>query len=611
MAGRKVQYIIDVDEKGAVTGARKTEKALENVDKQAQRTGKSGTQMAAQMQNAGKGVADLDRNSRGANQVLFSMSDAIQDASFAGGNLADISRYAGNNVAVAAEQFAVMSARAGGSKAALQSVIGSFFGVGGLITALNLGLVALNLFGDGMNSVEDDTESLNEDVDTLITNWEKTIELQEKFGAFDDDEIGLATIDAKLKEASEDLSEVNRQLEKAQEAQRKLDQFRRKYGGDGGPLLLTEELSRELIQLEAQVNQYEDISDLQEERKTLQKEINDLAEERVDTTTSLLDSDTQQAKTAQEIREEKERQLSLERMIADARRSTIPDQPEDQIMGMDINIPDAPDMDLTHRLFPPGSLGELREKLRSLREELVTATDPKEINRLNNAIGITQDQMSELQGKTKETGNEMAAQMVVAAGNAMMYADTMEEAMARAFEAIAQVIIAEYVKNALITAGASGPLAFAVSGVLAGLAVRAGRTLVDNLDEKAQGGLARGPSHAQGGMIGMIGGKPAFEFEGGEAIINRKSTQMFLPQLNAINQAGGGVPLAADGALTLNNISRDAGPLPMIGGGSSLEGVLSKLTQVLENGITATTDLTEFEDAQSRMDQKAKALGNA
>lgn len=603
MAGRKVEYIIDVDEKGAVKGAQKTESALESLDKQASKTGRSGTQMATQMSTAGKGVADLDRNSRGANQVLFSMSDAIQDASFAGGNLADISRYAGNNIAVAAEQFSVMSARAGGSKAALSALVSSFTGVGGIIMALNLGLVALNLWGDGLSSTEEKTEDLNEDIDTLLTNWEKTIELQEQFGAFSEDETGLEKIDAQLREAREDLKAMNQELEAAQEAQEALSYFEETRMQPGQ--IVTMQLAEQREELQKQVDQYRDIDDLKADIKNTEEDIDELIKQKIDTTNALVDSDTQQAKTAKEIREQKERQLSLERMIADARRSTMPEQPEDQIMGMDINIPDAPDLDLGKKLFPEGSLGYLREQLRILREDLMTATDPGQINRLNEAIRTTQDEMQDLQGGTKAAGDEHNTQMGMAIANQILMAETAEEAGARVIDTILSLIVAYAVESAMKS------LPFPANLIAAAGAAAAAKGLQSLIPEFAQGGLAIGPRHAQGGMLGVIGGKPAFEFEGGEAIINRKSTRMFLPQLNAINQAGGGVPLAADGALTLNNISRDAGPLPMIGGGSSLEGVLSKLTQVLEDGIVARTDLTEFEDAQSRMDQKAKALGNA
>ena len=65
--------------------------------------------------------------------------------------------------------------------------------------------------------------------------------------------------------------------------------------------------------------------------------------------------------------------------------------------------------------------------------------------------------------------------------------------------------------------------------------------IIPSSDEKfALGGMVEGPSHAQGGVKFAVGGRVA-ELEGGEAVINKKSTAMFRPQLSAMNAAGGGV----------------------------------------------------------------------
>ena len=74
----------------------------------------------------------------------------------------------------------------------------------------------------------------------------------------------------------------------------------------------------------------------------------------------------------------------------------------------------------------------------------------------------------------------------------------------------------------------------------------------------AKGGLLQGPSHAEGGIATPFG-----EMEGGEAVINKKSTAKFLPILSAINEAGGGVPLvnkskmATGGVTNINNNNVD------------------------------------------------------
>ena len=63
------------------------------------------------------------------------------------------------------------------------------------------------------------------------------------------------------------------------------------------------------------------------------------------------------------------------------------------------------------------------------------------------------------------------------------------------------------------------------------------------------GTLLKGRSHKQGGI--------PIEAEGGEAIINKRSTSMFPGLLSAINVAGGGIPLAARGAVVGNVASRN------------------------------------------------------
>lgn len=61
------------------------------------------------------------------------------------------------------------------------------------------------------------------------------------------------------------------------------------------------------------------------------------------------------------------------------------------------------------------------------------------------------------------------------------------------------------------------------------------------------GGVLAGPLHRHGGIPFTVGGRPGFEAEGGEAIINRKSTSMFRKELSEINQAGGGVAFSRGG----------------------------------------------------------------
>jgi len=66
----------------------------------------------------------------------------------------------------------------------------------------------------------------------------------------------------------------------------------------------------------------------------------------------------------------------------------------------------------------------------------------------------------------------------------------------------------------------------------------------------ADGGMVHGKSHSQGGEMFAVGGR-VVELEGGEAVINKRSTSMFRSQLSAMNSVGGGVKFA-DGGVTNN-----------------------------------------------------------
>jgi len=75
------------------------------------------------------------------------------------------------------------------------------------------------------------------------------------------------------------------------------------------------------------------------------------------------------------------------------------------------------------------------------------------------------------------------------------------------------------------------------------------------IEEFANGGMVRGKSHAQGGEKFAVGGR-VVELEGGEAVINKRSTSMFGRQLSAMNSAGGGVKFADGGLLNQPSFSQ-------------------------------------------------------
>ena len=86
-------------------------------------------------------------------------------------------------------------------------------------------------------------------------------------------------------------------------------------------------------------------------------------------------------------------------------------------------------------------------------------------------------------------------------------------------------------------------------------AAQTAAVLAQPLPQAARGRYVQGPSHANGGV--------QLEVEGGEAVINKRSTSMFLPLLSALNQLGGGVPFTrpgSDGGYTIRSaVSSPAG----------------------------------------------------
>jgi len=61
----------------------------------------------------------------------------------------------------------------------------------------------------------------------------------------------------------------------------------------------------------------------------------------------------------------------------------------------------------------------------------------------------------------------------------------------------------------------------------------------------SKGDILKGKSHARGGIPFSLNNELGFEAEGGEALINKRSTELFKPLLSSINEAGGGKKFAS------------------------------------------------------------------
>jgi hypothetical protein len=113
----------------------------------------------------------------------------------------------------------------------------------------------------------------------------------------------------------------------------------------------------------------------------------------------------------------------------------------------------------------------------------------------------------------------------------------------------------------------------------------------------AKGGILSGKSHAQGGIKTPFG-----ELEGGEAVINKRSTNMFKGTLSRINEAGGGVRFASGGILgqgTSQGTTQE---------GTDLGGILTTLNDRLSQPIRSfvvESDVSETQNRVSRLEKNA------
>ena len=98
------------------------------------------------------------------------------------------------------------------------------------------------------------------------------------------------------------------------------------------------------------------------------------------------------------------------------------------------------------------------------------------------------------------------------------------------------------------------------------------------------GGMVYGKSHAQGGEKFSVGGRVA-ELEGGEAVINKRSTAMFKPILSQMNVAGGGRKFA-DGGLVFSEIDSLATENPALN--ALAENINNQQVLLVEADVTAS-----------------------
>jgi TP901 family phage tail tape measure protein len=126
---------------------------------------------------------------------------------------------------------------------------------------------------------------------------------------------------------------------------------------------------------------------------------------------------------------------------------------------------------------------------------------------------------------------------------------------AKIMEAVSLYIVGAFSANPLFGAIVAAGAGSLISGVFENAFSNITFANGGMIQEFANGGLVHGKSHAQGGEKFAVGGR-VVELEGGEAVINKRSTAMFGRQLSAMNAAGGGVKFADGGLLNQPSFSQ-------------------------------------------------------
>lgn len=109
------------------------------------------------------------------------------------------------------------------------------------------------------------------------------------------------------------------------------------------------------------------------------------------------------------------------------------------------------------------------------------------------------------------------------------------------------------------------------------------RAEMNNALKAARGGILNGPSHAQGGIVLSNG----VEAEGGEAIINKKSTAAFAPLLSEINSFNGyGAPLISSASASGGTMGAASDEMIRRIVAATVEGVTSIPVVVSEHAVT-------------------------
>lgn len=157
-------------------------------------------------------TASTQKSLSTANQVLFSFSDGVQDASqfMAGGtfNFATGMRAIGNNIGFTSELMGNLTTKTGGFTNAIKALGKSFLGPGGILLLINGAITAVTILSQKFSKNKKEVDESKEALEEFNKVLEKQIALLNQQQFF---ELGVKGLETELKTRREILSITNNQ----------------------------------------------------------------------------------------------------------------------------------------------------------------------------------------------------------------------------------------------------------------------------------------------------------------------------------------------------------------------------------------------------------------
>ena len=393
-----------------------------------------------------------------------------------------------------------------------------------------------------------------------------------------------------VKAAADSYEELNKQLRDARDKYEKLSEAQRK-GAEGQNIIQqTVQIKQQIDIINAEIKNAE-VQAEQEKREAIKQEkyktfgeikkLNELYESE-----GVQSIETNTTKQIETIFKESEKIIAANNKAAEeqyqaeqetrAKIETAKNELQAQVFDMAL---------LLSKAYEDSRLQQIQEAYNAENEALKLALDKKK---------ITQEQYNaEKEANDKELAEkEIAIRKKLAAVTKTI---TIAEIAINLAKELSQIN-----SNVGVNADLTQTLRIVLTAAAVGRAALQTATVL--AQKFAKGGIINGASHDNGGVRGYISGQE-IELEGGEAVINKRSTEMFKPLLSEINAAGGGKRFAAGGvipyAYTNQNGTLDAAQfMELI---KAVNGRIDRL-QVIQS----VSELTSVQDNQKKLYQSSR-----